>query len=143
MTERPVPLYSETAHSLARAFAGCIAVFLTVGLVLGARDLLSRPTPVSMAALAGFVVFTLAVLRMLTRAERLFGTPEGLVSKAGKVTRTFPWSKVGHVERPISAMNPVFRRHYITVVGEKKRIYFFAGRPEIERLEALRTRWAE
>jgi hypothetical protein len=125
---------------LARVVAGAIAIFVAVGLVLGAKDLMSRPTPLSVAATAAFIAFTLAVVRMLTRPQPVFGTPDGLISKLGTATTTIPWSKVGPVECPVSSFNPIFRRYYVTVLGEEKRIYFFAGHRELERLEKFRAK---
>src|SRR5262245_7736891 len=131
MSDERTPLYSETSHSLARAVAGSIALFACAGFVLGAQDLLNRPTVPTIAAMTAFVAFTFAVVRMLTRPQRIYGTSQGLAARTGKATRLIPWSRVSQVERPISSFNPVFRRYYVTVLGEEKRIYFFAGRREI------------
>jgi hypothetical protein len=49
-----------------------------------------------------------------------------------------PWSKVSPADYPSYAFNPVLRTYYVEVIGEGRRIYFFAGRRELERLESLR-----
>jgi hypothetical protein len=87
--------------------------------------------------LAAFTTLIYAFVRNNRRTEPIFGTAEGLMTTRNG-DRTIPWSKVSDVEVPMSSFNPVFRQYYITVRDEGARIYFFAGRREIERLEQLR-----
>jgi hypothetical protein len=139
MTPAPTPLYSDRSHTLARVIAGAIAAFVGVGLALGARDLSSRPTLASVAAIVAFIALVVGTIRMLTRPQRIFGTAEGLLVETARTTTVVPWSMVGDIECPISSFNPVFRRYYVTVRDEPKRIYFFASRRELDRFEQFRS----
>jgi hypothetical protein len=133
-----VPLYSPSTHALARIIVTIIIGFVVVGLLVGAKDFMSRPSPVRLAMLCVFGGIAYALAHTMLRAQPIFGTSEGLVARTRKASRTIPWSKIGDVEMPISSFNPVFRTYYLTVKGDPARIYFFAGRRDIERLEQFR-----
>jgi len=138
-----VPLYSTTKHDRSRITLVGIVGFVAFGLLVGGKDFVSRPSPLQLAMLAVFVTIVCALAKTILRARPVFGTAEGLVAMTRKGQKTIPWSRVGEVEVPISSFNPFFRTYYVTVRGEPTRIYFFAGRPEIERLERFRQDFAE
>ena len=133
-----VPLYSSTKHARARITLVGIVGFVAFGLLVGGKDFVSRPSPLQLAMLVVFVTFVCVLAKTMLRARPIFGTAEGLVAMTRKGERTIRWSKVGEVEVPIWSFNPFFRTYCVTVEGEPTRIYFFAGRPEIERLERFR-----
>jgi len=140
MASDPIPLYARGSHTFSRALAVGAVGMTAIGLVVGAYELARTRDLVGLALVAFFGLVGYSAARTILRARPIFGSAEGLVVGAGPERRTIPWSNIGEAQIPLASFNPVFRMYYLDVRGETKRIYFFGGKGELERIEEFRRR---
>jgi hypothetical protein len=141
MSEDRIRLYAQGSHTLSHALAFGVVGMITLGVAASAYELLHTHDYAGLPFLALFGLIGSGAVRTILRARRIYGTSAGLGIGSGTIGRTILWAKIGDPQIPLSSLNPVFRTYYIEVLGEAERIYFFAGKSEIERIEEFKSRY--